>query len=144
MDNGWNNFNIGSRLNNNFNSAQNNMFPMSPNYAPHYEIIRVNGEAGAKNFRMGPNSNALLLDNTAPRVWLAQTDGTGYLTVEPFKVIPEQQAEQVDLNNLAARVAQLEEIINDKSNSFSTKQPKKQRQQSVSATTNDSADQGNR
>lgn len=137
MDNGWNNFNMGNRLNN-FNPApnNNNMFSM----APHYEIIRVNGEAGAKNFRMGPNSNALLLDNTAPRVWLAQTDGTGYLTVEPFKIMPEQQAEQIDLNNLAARVAQLEEIINDKSNSFSTKQSKKQRQQSNSIAANETTD----
>lgn len=139
MDNGWNNFNMGPRLNNNFNSAQNNMFPMSPNYAPHYEIIRVNGEAGAKNFRMGPNSNALLLDNTAPRVWLAQTDGTGYLTVEPFKIMPEEQAEQIDLTALAARVTQLEEIINDKSNSFTTKQTKKQRQQPAPPTASDTA-----
>lgn len=137
MDNGWNNFNMGNRLNN-FNPTpnNNNMFSM----APHYEIIRVNGEAGAKNFRMGPNSNALLLDNTAPRVWLAQTDGTGYLTVEPFKIMPEQQAEQIDLNNLVARVAQLEEIINDKSNSFSTKQSKKQRQQSNSIAANETTD----
>ena len=62
----------------------------SMNNAPRYEVIKVNGEAGARNFRMGPNSNALLLDNTAAIVWYAQTDGTGYLTVTPFDITPHQ------------------------------------------------------
>lgn len=97
-----------------------------------YELIKVNGEAGAKNFRMAPNSTALLLDETAPIVWLAQTDGTGYLTVTPYDITPHYQSPQVDLNNLAARVSQLEELINAKSNNYSNKQSKKQRQSDTS------------
>ena len=56
--------------------------------APHYDIITVNGEAGAKNFKMAPNSKAALIDETAPIIWLAQTDGTGYLTVTPYDIVP--------------------------------------------------------
>ena len=120
-------------------NMMNNMNPMNfnrmNNYngytppAPRYELIKVNGEAGARNFRMAPNSQALLLDETAPIIWLAQTDGTGYLTVAPYDITPHQQAQPIDINNLAARVAQLEELINAKQSNFGTnKQPKKQRQ----------------
>ena len=112
--------------------------------APRYELIKVNGEGGARNFRMAPNSQALLLDETAAIVWHAQTDGTGYLTVTPYDVFPHKQVQPVDINNLAARVAQLEEIINNaKSNSFTGKQSKKQRQRSDNESAGDSADQRN-
>ena len=56
---------------NNGQYNQNNF--MSPNNfgyrIPKYEIIKVNGEAGARNFRMAPNSSALLADETAAIVW---------------------------------------------------------------------------
>ena len=110
--------------------------PMRPLYtmnAPRQEVIRVNGEAGAKNYRMGPNSSALLLDNTAPIIWYAQTDGTGYLTVAPFDVTPHQSPKPVDMNDLSARVTKLEELIANvqQSNTGVPKQSKKQRQQPV-------------
>lgn len=85
------------------------------------EIIRVNGENGARAFRMAPNSSALLLDETQPVVWLSQTDGAGYPSlcayrIEPFK--PESNS-----NELEKRVKRLEEIINE-SNTFNVKQLK--------------------
>ena len=111
--------------------------------APHYELVKVNGEAGAKNFKMAPNSAALLLDETAPIVWLVQTDGSGLLTPTPFDIIAHQQPQQIDINNLALRVAQLEERLNDQSNSFSCKQSKKQRQQRNEQSTESSSDSAN-
>lgn len=97
--------------------------------APRYEVIKVNGEAGAKNFRMAPNSTTLLLDETAAIVWFAQTDGTGYLTVTPYDIMPHQQLPPVDINNLATRVQQLEDVINARqSNTYPNKQSKKHRQ----------------
>ena len=111
--------------------------------APHYELVKVNGEAGAKNFKMAPNSAALLLDETAPIVWLVQTDGSGLLTPTPFDIIAHQQPQQIDINNLALRVAQLEERLNDQSNSFSGKQSKKQRQQRNEQSTESSSDSAN-
>lgn len=119
--------------NNNFNplNMNMNMGMMQPRYnppAPRYEIIKVNGEAGARNFRMAPNSNALLLDETAAIIWFAQTDGTGYLTVTPYSIAPYQPAPQVNIDDLATRVAQLEEIVNNaQSNTITNKQPRKQR-----------------
>lgn len=136
MNNFFNNSTMDMQLQ---NQARNQNFYM-PSFPQRYEIIRVNGEAGARNFRMAPNSNALLLDDTGAIVWLAQTDGTGYLTVTPFDLVPHQQAAQVDLNDLVNRVTQLEEIINAKSNSFSNRSNKKQRQQQQDSTASEATD----
>ena len=85
-----------------------------PNY-PKYEIIHVNGENGAKSLQMAENSNALLLDDTAPVVWLAQTDGAGYKTVTPYSITPLQQETPVDIRSLEKRIEALEAKINAKS-----------------------------
>ena len=74
-----------------------------------YEIIQVNGKAGVDAFQMGPNSRVLLLDETAPIVWLAQTDGAGYKTATPYTLTPYQQPTPVDVNNLEQRLSKLEE-----------------------------------
>lgn len=132
----WNNMSVDPLNNMMMNrNRNNNNFSFNNFNAPHYEVIRVNGEAGAMNFRMAPNSNTLLLDNTASVVWFVQTDGAGYLTATPYDLVPHAQPQQIDINNLAQRVAQLEETINaNKSYSSTNRQSKKQRQHDESAT----------
>lgn len=80
-------------------------------------ITKVSGENGAKAFGMAPNSSALLLDETAPLVWLKTTDGAGYPTLTPYTITPYQAAPPVDVNSLENRVKRLEEMLNDKSDS---------------------------
>lgn len=77
-------------------------------------ITKVSGENGAKAFAMAPNSSALLLDETAPLVWLKTTDGAGYPTLTPYTITPYQAAPPVDVNSLENRVKRLEEMLNDK------------------------------
>lgn len=121
-------------------------FPMRQrNYnmytAPHYEIIRVNGEAGANNFQMAPNSSQFLLDaSTNNLLWLVQTDGAGYLTASPFDIFPHQVQPPVDVNNLEERVKQLEEAY-VQFTSGSIKQPKKQRKNTDAAVANSAANE---
>lgn len=86
-----------------------------PQNLPQCKIVHVNGENSARSFRMAPNSDALLLDDTAPIVWLAQTDGAGYTTVTPYKVVPYQPEEPVDIRALDERIKRLEERLNGKS-----------------------------
>lgn len=124
-------------MNNNPLINQQNMFqqPQSMMYAPRYEIIKVKGQAGARNIRMAPNSNTLLLDQTAPLVWYAQTDGTGYLTVTPFDVTPHQAQPQVNINDLSERVSKLQEAIaNVQQSNFGAKQSAKRKQSNVEST----------
>lgn len=64
---------------------------------PHYDIVKVNGRNGAEAFQMGPNSQVLLLDETAPVLWLASTDGAGYKTVSAFDISPHQDQQQTQI-----------------------------------------------
>lgn len=106
-----------------------------PRQAPHYEIVKVNGEAGARAFQMAPNSSLFLADATNPNlIWLVQTDGAGYLTPTPLDVSIHQEQPQPNYSNLEERVKHLEDMYGQL-NSGLGKQSKKQRQQSTTATT---------
>ena len=98
------------------NYGQNSYAQNTQSYAQRYEIVHVNGRNGADMFQMAPNSNNLLLDDTAPIVWLVQTDGAGYKTLTPFDITPHKDTPPVDISSLESRITKLEEIINDKSN----------------------------
>lgn len=76
------------------------------------EIVRVNGENGARTFQLPPNSNVLLLDESAPLVWLVQTDGAGYKTATPYSIAPYQAQSPPDYSSLEERIKRLEEMIN--------------------------------
>lgn len=116
----------------NQNMMQNPSYPQTPynaamnGYAQRYEIIQVNGKNGAEAFQMAPNSRVLLLDESAPIVWLKTTDGAGYPTVTAYNIIPAQTQEQQEENRFAAlekRITDLEEAMTNggKSNSRSIK-----------------------
>lgn len=81
---------------------------------PRLDIIHVNGENGARAFRMAPNSNAILLDDTAPVVWLVQSDGAGYHTATPYTIAPMEQVQPEDaIKSLENRLSRLEAMINE-------------------------------
>ena len=100
--------------------------PYSNPYTPYSQnkIVHVNGENGARTFQMAANSDILLLDDTAPIVWLAQTDGAGYKTVTPYKIEPYVPEPPIDVKSLEDRIKKLEERVNDKSHAKSTEQDK--------------------
>lgn len=85
------------------------------------ELIRVNGRPGAEAYQMPPNSSALLLDESAPLVWLAQTDGAGYKTLTAYDINPHQPEPQVDVKSLIDRIERLEGIVNEKSHTASSR-----------------------
>ena len=101
---------------------------------PKYEIIHVNGRNGAEMFQMAPNSSTLLLDETAPIVWLAMTDGAGYKTVTPYSIAPYQPEPEIDTKSLLQRIEKLEAAINEQSNNTDTRKSDK---------STDSADKAN-
>ena len=82
---------------------------------PRMDITTVNGENGARAYSMPPNSRVLLLDENAPIVWLAQTDGAGYKTLTPYNITPYQPEPMVDTKSLEARIKRLEDMLNEKS-----------------------------
>ena len=109
---------------------------------PHYEIVKVNGQAGANAFQMAPNSSIFLADATNPNlIWLVQTDGAGYSTSTALDVSIHQEKPQPNLSNLEERVKHLEDMY-DKFNSGFNKQSKKQYSNSGN-TTNQKSDATN-
>lgn len=99
----------------NFNQPQ--MYGQQPMFGQQVpkrtEIIHVNGQNGAQAFQMMPNSQALLLDDTAPIVWLAQTDGAGYKTVTPYSIAPYQPEPEVTTRELDERLKKIEEMMDN-------------------------------
>lgn len=90
--------------------------PVQQAQQPASQVVRVNGENGAKAYAMGANSSALLLDESGLMVWLCTTDGGGYKTVSAYDIVPHQEAPKPDYSNLESRLQtvekRLEEIAN--------------------------------
>ena len=76
------------------------------------QVTKVSGENGARNFQLGPNSSALLLDESGLMVWLITTDGAAYKTVSAYDIVPHQEAPKPDFEKLESRITRLEEMIN--------------------------------
>ena len=79
------------------------------------QVVRVNGENGAKAYNLGANSSALLLDESGLMVWLVTSDGAGYKTVSAYDITPHQAAPAPDWGNLEGRIRRLEDLINGNS-----------------------------
>lgn len=90
---------------------------------PQQQVVRVNGRNGATAFQMGPNSSAILLDESGTMVWLVVTDGAGYKTVSPYDINPHQDAPAPDYSDMNARLTRLEEIVNGNSSNSAAAQP---------------------
>ena len=76
------------------------------------QVIRVNGENGAKAFTIGANSSALLLDESGTMVWLVTSDGAGYKTVSAYDIIPHKATSVPDYSSLEERIKRLEDTVN--------------------------------
>lgn len=96
--------------------SQPNQFQM-PNYGmqqqPQMQVVRVNGRGGAEAYSIGPNSSALLLDESGRMVWAVTTDGAGYKTISPYDILPHQDAPTPDYSDLESRIKRLEGIMNE-------------------------------
>lgn len=77
---------------------------------PPSRVVRVSGRPGAEAFQMAPNSEVLLLDETAPIVWLKTTDGAGYPRLTAYDITAHEE-EQIDYKSLEERISKLEELL---------------------------------
>lgn len=112
-------------FNSGFNAFNNNAFQNQQKVS----IPQVNGRSGAEAYILPPDSSILLMDTTAPRVWLKKTDSGGYASTQPFIITKEKDAEEQKTERLEERISKLEETINElksqsqyQSNAFNVKQ----------------------
>ena len=90
-------------------------------FNPIYHADPIHGENAAWQFPMGPNSEIYLPDADRDIIWWIKTDQNGNKQVVPFDVKPHQEPAPVDTQDLAARLAAVEEWINGKSNKSNAK-----------------------
>lgn len=90
-----------------------------PYQQPRQEVVKVNGENGARAFQIPPNSSALLLDESGVIVWLVTTDGAGYKSVAPFDISPHEAAPAPNYSDLEQRISALERMMNNGTSSDS-------------------------
>ena len=62
------------------------MYPYYQNILPAQQVLQVNGKASVDSIQMAPNSSVLVMDTTAPIVWLCVSDGVGRVTATPYDV----------------------------------------------------------
>lgn len=90
------------------------MPPAAP--AAPQQVVRVNGENGARAYGIGANSSALLLDESGTLVWLVTSDGAGYKTVAAYDIVPHKEQPAKEYTDLETRVKRLEDMIGGRRN----------------------------
>ena len=86
--------------------------PASP-VLPPQQIVQVNGKASVDKIRMSPNSSILVMDTTAPIVWMCVSDGVGNTVSTAYDIVIHQDAPPVDVNSLESRIADLEKMVKE-------------------------------
>ena len=103
----------------NFNPYQQLQLQQAQPQQPQQEVVKVNGEPGARAYPMGANSSALLLDSSGLLVWLVTSDGAGYKTVSAYDITPHQEAPAPDYSSLEQRISRLEGMIHESTSNTS-------------------------
>lgn len=80
------------------------------------QVVQVDGYNGASTFKMGPDSSALLLDQSGDKIWFVKTDGAGYKSViQPYAISPilnnNNNNNTYDFSQYEERLSKLEKIM---------------------------------
>ena len=93
------------------NDNQPQLHNRNPNIMPPQQVLQVNGKASIDTLQMSPNSSLLAMDTTAPIVWLCVSDGVGRVTATDYDITPHQAKAEIDIENVAQRLTNVETII---------------------------------
>lgn len=86
----------------------------TPNILPPQQVTQVNGRASIDTIQMSPNSSVLLLDTTAPIVWLCVSDGVGRVSATPYDIQVHEEVEPK--SDIERRLDDLEQLIKELKN----------------------------
>ena len=78
------------------------------------QVVQVDGYNGASTYKIGPDSSALLLDQSGDKVWLVKTDGAGYKSViQPYSITPisDNNNNAYDFSQYEERLSKLEKLM---------------------------------
>ena len=83
------------------------------NVLPPQTVIQVDGKASVDAIRMSPNSSVLLMDKTAPIVWLCTSDGLGNVARTAYDISIHEDAPVVDTATIESRLSAVEAAITE-------------------------------
>lgn len=93
-----------------------NPYQMGQHNAPtlqQQQIIQVNGKASVDTIQLAPNSSVLLMDTTAPMVWMCVSDGVGKVSATAYDIKVHEEKPPVDVATMEERISKLEKIISE-------------------------------
>ena len=95
------------------------MYPYYQNILPAQQVLQVNGKQSVDSIQMAPNSSVLVMDTTAPIVWLCVSDGVGRVTATPYDVTkhidaPAPDSVEARLNAIENALKRMEDKLNGK------------------------------
>ena len=87
---------------------------------PQQQIVQVNGKASVDTIQLAPNSSILVMDTSAPIVWMCVSDGVGRVTSTAYDIAVHKDAPPVDVGSIEQRLSAVEKklsrLAEDKSN----------------------------
>jgi len=86
--------------------------PQTPTL-PQQQIIQVNGKASVDTIQLAPNSSVLLMDTTAPIVWMCVSDGVGKVNSVPYDITVHKDKPPIDVESIEQRISKVEKIISE-------------------------------
>lgn len=86
-------------------------YAANPVMLPQEQVTQVDGRKEAEKIQLGPNSSRLVMDKSAPIIWLCVTDGVGQITATPFDIKEHVDAPPVDMGGIEQRLAAVEAYI---------------------------------
>ena len=75
------------------------------NVLPQQQVLQANGKPSIDALRMSPNSSVLIMDSTAPLVWLCTSDSLGNVSSTPYDISPHKETPPVDMGSIEQRLA---------------------------------------
>ena len=86
--------------------------PSASNILPPQQVVQANGKSSISALRMSPNSSVLIMDTTAPIVWLCTSDGLGNVTPIAYDITPHKDAPTPDVSSFEQRLSAVENGLN--------------------------------
>ena len=95
-----------------FNAYQNPYgYFQNQNILPQQQRIQVNGKASVDTIQLAPNSSVLVMDTSAPIVWMCVSDGIGKVTATPYDITVHKEDPPVNMASVEQRIAAIENTI---------------------------------
>ena len=86
-------------------------YPQYQNVLPQQQVLKAKGKASIDTLRLAPNSSVLVLDETAPIVWLCTSDGVGMVSAQAYDITVHQDAPPVDMASIEQRITAIEQTL---------------------------------